>query len=987
MANDNKHITIPKKVETGNDLDYSFLRAKGQEYIEQLAANYWTDYNTHDPGVTMLEMLCYAITDLGNRINLPIEDILKPGTGNPSIEEQFYSATEILPSKPISETDYRKLFIDIDGIKNCWLKPFEKTVYIDYKGAEINDKDKLSYEPFNPEGQEDDKFELKGLHSLVVDLDDGFTLADVEDEIRNVYHQNRNLCEDLVDIKPVETHPIAVCAKIEVEPEANEEKIYAEVALAIERYFSPEIRFYSLKQMYDSKYKTDEIFEGPLLNNGFINPAELQNAKLRTEVRLSDIMQLIMKIKGVKVITEISITDCNKTENNADEWRICIDSGKKPAICAISEFSYFKGVLPLNINKANVEKERQNILAEEEKLHAQAAVGMELQIPEGEYVAPGETTTIQNDFPEAYGIGLVGVPAKASDQRKAQAKQLKAYLIFFDQILASYFKHLEKVKEQLSVDNDFITDTNEPRKTYFTQAINDLKGIDELLSDYPFDDDILLSEKLFPGSDNDQDLDNKVKRNNVLLDHLIARFAEKFSEYSFLMKELYGDFSDRAIIATKESFLKDYPLISSERGLAFNYTLDDEVWGTSNVSGFQKRLARLAGIMNFDRRNLSESFVEIYIEDGEKPDVVYRWRIRNEDNEIILSATDDYASPRLAEEELQFAVVKILETSIKEIETAFSSSVQKDGIIGNLLIRVSDEGLYSFDIINREMPESSVDWIIARQYSYYTTSEELKIAMLEMVMFMTNVFSEEGMFLVEHILLRPDFELDPNKANTQFMQVCAKEGETCHPVDPYSYRVTILLPGWTYRFANIEFRRFMETLIRAELPAHILARICWVGYRADYYDLMLQTNKQKIEKQRTKLNEIYEAKLENITNHADRERLETEYLNLIEELNQKETENIQKFENQLADLTIFEKAYEKYLTNLARNNLDNFKIDPDDIENEVAVEEQKSPCQKLINSMVKLNTIYQQGKLFDCDDETDVLKGRIILDQTNLGTL
>ncbi len=987
MTNNNKHITIPKKVESGNDLDFSFLRTKGQEYIEQLASNYWTDYNTHDPGVTMLEMLCYAITDLGNRINLPIEDILESGEGEPSTEEQFYSATEILPSKPVSENDYRKLFIDIDGVKNCWLKPFEKTVYVDYKGAEINDKDKLSYEPFNPEGREDDQFLLKGLYSLLVDLDEGIQLADVEDEIRNVYHQNRNLCEDLIEVTPVETHPIAVCAKIEVEAEADEEKIYAEVILAIERYFSPNIRFYSLKQMYDSGYKTDEIFEGPLLNNGFINPTELENAKLRTEVRLSDIMQLIMNVEGVKVITEISITDCNNTENNNDEWRICIEEGKKPTLCAITEFSYFKGVLPLNINKARVQQQQQILVEEEDKLYAEAALGMELEIPKGEYLAPGETTTIQNDFPDTYGIGLVGVPAKASNQRKAQVKQLKAYLLFFDQILASYFKHLEKVKEQLSVNNEFITDTNEPQKTYFTQAVNDLKGIDELLADYPFDDDMLLSEKLFPGYDGDNDLDNKIKRNNVLLDHLIARFAEKFSEYSFLMKELYGDFSDRAIIATKESFLKDYPLISCERGLAFNYTLDDEVWDTSNVSGFQKRLARLAGIMNFDRRNLSESFVEIYIEDGEKPDVVYRWRIRNENNEIILSATDDYASPRLAEEELQFAVVKTLETSVTEIETAFAASIKKDDKIGNFLIRVSDEGMYSFDIINTNMPESSVDWIIARQFSYYSTTEELKVAILEIIMFMINVFSEEGMFLLEHILLRPDFELETDKAINQFMPVCTKSGETCEPVDPYSYRVTIILPGWTYRFANIEFRRFMENLIRAELPAHILARICWVGYRADYYELMLETNKQQIEKQRSKLNEIYETKLENTTNNADRERLETEYLKLIDELNQKEIENSQKFENKLADLTIFEKAYENYLTNLAQNNQDNFDIDPEDIENEVPVEEQKSPCQKLINSMVELNTIYQQGKLFDCDDETDALKGRIILDQTNLGTL
>ena len=45
MPEINKHITLPKNVATGDDLDYAFLREKGLEYIEQLASDLWTDYN------------------------------------------------------------------------------------------------------------------------------------------------------------------------------------------------------------------------------------------------------------------------------------------------------------------------------------------------------------------------------------------------------------------------------------------------------------------------------------------------------------------------------------------------------------------------------------------------------------------------------------------------------------------------------------------------------------------------------------------------------------------------------------------------------------------------------------------------------------------------------------------------------------------------------------------------------------------------------
>ena len=88
MSELRKYHPIKKDVATGDDLDYGFLRKKGREYIEQLARNVWTDYNVHDPGITLLEMLSYALTDLAARIEMPIEDLLTPKEQSaPKIEE------------------------------------------------------------------------------------------------------------------------------------------------------------------------------------------------------------------------------------------------------------------------------------------------------------------------------------------------------------------------------------------------------------------------------------------------------------------------------------------------------------------------------------------------------------------------------------------------------------------------------------------------------------------------------------------------------------------------------------------------------------------------------------------------------------------------------------------------------------------------------------------------------------------------------------
>jgi len=73
---------IPASIEKKPDLtaasDYYRLRKEGIGFIEQMGSAQWTDYNTHDPGITILEALCYAITDLAYRTGRDIKDILTP---------------------------------------------------------------------------------------------------------------------------------------------------------------------------------------------------------------------------------------------------------------------------------------------------------------------------------------------------------------------------------------------------------------------------------------------------------------------------------------------------------------------------------------------------------------------------------------------------------------------------------------------------------------------------------------------------------------------------------------------------------------------------------------------------------------------------------------------------------------------------------------------------------------------------------------------
>ena len=71
-----ENLTISKEISSDFGTEYALLRETGLRYIENLSGRLWTDYNTHDPGITILELLCYVITDLGYRSGMPVEDIL-----------------------------------------------------------------------------------------------------------------------------------------------------------------------------------------------------------------------------------------------------------------------------------------------------------------------------------------------------------------------------------------------------------------------------------------------------------------------------------------------------------------------------------------------------------------------------------------------------------------------------------------------------------------------------------------------------------------------------------------------------------------------------------------------------------------------------------------------------------------------------------------------------------------------------------------------
>ena len=114
-----------------NSKNFNFLRQEGIQLIQQLASATWTDHNLHDPGITVLETLCYALTEAGLQAGAAsaletkedvYNDIANLLTSGQQIAPQhFFTCSQVLPSSPVSLTDFQKVLLDHPSIKRAWV--------------------------------------------------------------------------------------------------------------------------------------------------------------------------------------------------------------------------------------------------------------------------------------------------------------------------------------------------------------------------------------------------------------------------------------------------------------------------------------------------------------------------------------------------------------------------------------------------------------------------------------------------------------------------------------------------------------------------------------------------------------------------------------------------------------------------------------------------------------------------------------------------
>ncbi|MBI5916473.1 MAG: YegP family protein, partial [Bacteroidetes bacterium] len=629
-----------------------------------------------------------------------------------------------------------------------------------------------------------------------------------------------------------------ICADIRLAANADIEEVHARILYDVQRFLTPPVHRYSLLELLDRGKTTDEIFDGQVPRFGFFDEDELDKSTLPDAERIlrsSDLIGILMQVPGVVAIPKFHLKLTDDDSEIGALWSLPIEKGRFPLLSPKSPMRFYKDIFRYNSHADEV-AERLRALENEDLQRRRNLEGAahDLPIPLGVWRDLGPFRTVQHDLPPLYGVGPMGVSAAGSEAeviaRRAKAKQLQAYLLFFDQILSNHAALLEALPGLLSPSPAGVSEER-VRRTYFArlaEGVNEVKSLFKLLSDAADETELqekmaLLGERL-NGLVFSKTLTNEVldqRRRNRQLDHLLARYAENFDDYVLMMHQVFGGRRQEwEIIDDKDDFLNEHPLLSRHRARAFTGTatgidaggneLPLKLWYDAsdaglpnesvNVAGVVRRVARLTGIDNYRTRNLAKIEYEVYQEKDEDGVSEFRFRVVDVGGKkILLSGSTKYATE---------------EAAILEMRNGVNRALFPDGYERKTTVN----GKFYFNLVD------AGGEVLARRIEYFETEEQREDAIQYLIDFLTERYSPEGLFLVEHLLLRPLTKQD------DFLPVCTSEGcQTCESPDPYSFRVSVVLPGYAPRFSNMVFRTYFERTLRAELPAHILAKICWIG--------------------------------------------------------------------------------------------------------------------------------------------------------------
>ena len=548
-------------------LDFEALRAEGIRLIQEVSGDIWTDYNLHDPGVTLLEAICYALTDLIHRTKFHAADYLTNPNGEIDFEYQgLYRPDQIFPSRPVTIDDYRALILSkIPKADNVWI------------GSGVSKSGGLSG--------------LYRIYLLLSDRDPSQISENAKNEyireVERIYSANRNLCEDLEGINIVERVYFSLGGEIEVEGKSDPADILAAVYFECSQYLSPQILTKPHFELYKEGVALDDLMSGTFTEHGYIDKEELH--PWRGHFSIPDLIGRIEKIEGVRNVINLCFIDGEGKELDS----IDMNGASLFHNVASLRFPPTEGELAITLTKSgklyplslrDVEAGYNHLEFKYQALRQQKASfdWINANLPDAVFRNRRDYFSLQNHLPDIYGLNAYGVSDSASPDRKAQALQLKAYLLFFEQIMANFLQNIQDIPALFSL-------SDQVSKSYSFQVLHSdsVPNVDEVYINGAGQYESELSGLV-------DAFDNFGDRRNRVLDYFLAIYGEEFGQSA--LHQFYQDDAsfNEAQIKSKILFLKNIVDVNKNRGGASNYR--DISNGNKELSGFHLKLRILLGL-------------------------------------------------------------------------------------------------------------------------------------------------------------------------------------------------------------------------------------------------------------------------------------------------------------------------------------------------------------------------------------------------------
>jgi hypothetical protein len=875
-----KPIQIVREQDRPAAFDYAKLRTEGLAAVQRLSGHIWTDYNLHDPGVTMLENLCFAITDLAYKTDFPIAELLaeKDGRIN-AAAHAFFGKGDILSSAPVTVADYRKLVLDqVANVENIWIEPLQS--------AYSNGVEKGIYRVLI---QPADAIAGKGISSEI---------DQVVTDVRQCLARYRNLGENFEELKVLKPQFIAIKAEIMVDDVHSVKEIVAYICNAIEQVVHPPVRFVSEGELLAAGYTTEDIYAGPLLSRGFVQTSDLKDRK--TQLDPAELIKAISLVDGVQQVKYLQLSMDGVHYSNKP---IAINSDSYPFVNIEDERNdigiysnqfehHFKDAVFWTVYEKIREVRKRHYTAQQRGL-----VDKSLDAP---YRNLAAYYSIQHYFPTIYGIGREGIFKSESDERKAQVKQLKAYLMFFEQLLADYLAQLSNLSGFFSGNST---------QTYFTQPLYTVPNVEELIKAFTDSGQTWDTFKADPNNAYVQALQQVAEPVEVfrqrkinVLNHLLARFNMTLHRYPVTLYErLYVDASDEdklnSEIRWKADVLDHLPGLTGTRIQSINYLQDTSIAGV--YSGYQQWMLKLLHMSYDGRQRLTavfdggqvnmqsaprwqpytetksvphdnetlrvkdESVMEGHYQFGHQPVSVLRYGVDTA-NYRIVSADDEYLILYKEPSQQQWQKVaqyKDRQSSLNGLQEMVQHlrniSLQSEGfylVEHTLLKPLFNTGSFGFRLLAADRQVL----IEQRYFNTFSEREELLSKLMNgpwLELAPVDMFNQLSQWCRIYIpgagvLTIADFTQDKERAEQTMynlalnLQQLQKEKRAYYPrmdyqvklsdgrIQPESFfrfGLTVVLPSWPARFQFQEFRHFTEELFRENTPVHFNIRFRWLG--------------------------------------------------------------------------------------------------------------------------------------------------------------